>query len=226
MKKLFKRIATTALTGALVGIMVFSSTFSSVTAEASAPPLPVLDLSLSPSETLHRGFKIVDGNIHDRYGNLFLVLDGYGRNSNGETLCYHFFITYANDMLSNEVRNSPIARSWTIIHNGSVANVPQQNPAGTVPGRYFGRAFSVVGSNATIWTANSSGFTVNIGIENVTTGQNANWLAGLPSVGIFAPLTVNSTNPNHQFRMRVSGANGSGTAHLHVDASVGSIILR
>jgi hypothetical protein len=56
--------------------------------------IEILDLSLSHEETLLRGFKIIDGNIHDRYGNLFLALDENGRTAWGTWLSANFIIGY------------------------------------------------------------------------------------------------------------------------------------
>jgi hypothetical protein len=52
----------------------------------------LLDLTLSHEETLPRGFKIIDGNIHDKYGNLLIELDENGLMACGTRISADFSI--------------------------------------------------------------------------------------------------------------------------------------
>jgi len=56
-------------------------------------------LTLSHEETLPRGFLIIDGNIHDRYGYLMFELDEDGRKSDGTLVSPTLHIRYGSDYL-------------------------------------------------------------------------------------------------------------------------------
>ena len=56
-------------------------------------------LTLSDEETLPRGFLIIDGNIHDRYGYLMFELDEDGRKADGTLVSPTLHIRYGSDYL-------------------------------------------------------------------------------------------------------------------------------
>ena len=58
-----------------------------------------LNLSLPREITLQRGFQIINGNIHDRYGNLQMELDENGFNADGFGISPTFSITYFSDLV-------------------------------------------------------------------------------------------------------------------------------
>jgi beta-lactamase regulating signal transducer with metallopeptidase domain len=58
-------------------------------------PDMLLDLTLSHEETLPRGFMIIDGNIHDVYGNLLIALDENGLMACGTRISAEFSVGVA-----------------------------------------------------------------------------------------------------------------------------------
>ncbi|MCL2415332.1 MAG: hypothetical protein FWD01_00830 [Defluviitaleaceae bacterium] len=56
-----------------------------------------LDLTLPPEVTLARGFQIINGNIHNRYGDLVIALDERGFTGWGTLLAANFSISYGED---------------------------------------------------------------------------------------------------------------------------------
>lgn len=57
-------------------------------------------------DTASRGFHIIGGNIHDRYGQLLIEVDEYGRTESGNQLSPHFQVIYGGFPI-NEVNRNP-----------------------------------------------------------------------------------------------------------------------
>jgi len=209
MKKTIKMLAAFAL----ITTIAFSTSLVSFATSSdylSRRDGASLDLTLSPAETLHRGFQIIDGNIHDRYGDLFFELDESGRNPFGEKLCVNFFLSYASDM--QEVLVGPLPRNADLIHDGAVWNVQLSNDWNAV---YIQNPFNMIGRRGVQFQHNAS-FRINIGVTNRTLNRDAGWQVGVnPNQPITIDILFGTGWTDHwqgdTYMARVSGNNGSGT---------------
>jgi len=178
-----------------------------------------LDLNVSREYTLSKGFQIIDGNIHDRYGNLAIPLDEHGFTPDGTTISAGFSIIYATDQNMNyeyediiEARNVPIFDGTTNL---------RQNVNGT-EGVRLGSDFTLTSANPSVNFRYISGsiIGVNFSLINVTTNQTVRWFPDVRTgnVGVTHNNAFNSERPSDSFRVLASGAGGSGNVALNVRA--------
>ena len=166
-----------------------------------------LDLNLPTHATLQRGFQIIDGNIHDKYGNLFMTIDEYGFNPQGFQLSPTFFISYDNSAVSNS--NNSVS-----IFNGT-QNL-RLNTNGS-QGTQLGSDFTVTGTDSSVKVTYSSGIPtgVNFSLNNVTRNVNEGWFINIQPGNSATFETV--FNPNDTFRILASAVGRAGSATARVD---------
>jgi len=171
-----------------------------------------LDLTLDNRATLSRGFEILDGNIHDRNGNLIFELDEYGYTIHGTKLCENFYIIDFDDLeddfsiiserSSNDIFNG--TRDLRLNTNGN-----QSDPLGS--------RFQISLLTRTIQVRYSSGTPtgVNFGLTNVTRNVEENWLSNVRPSTAFTRWPHNLRSGD-SYQVRASAQGRAGTATMQV----------
>jgi len=210
MKKFFRTI----LLVFTIGVLFASGSVMAMTRNNNDG---LFDLTLSPQETLHLGFQFINGNVHDRYGNLFIELCELGFTPWGTRLAADFSIVYASDFGSDE---EGISLMRTDVFNGGM-NV-NQNTSGN-QGSNVGEAFRPTRAEPSVevsWSSGPASVTgVNFGLTNTTRGTEHTWINNLSRNQVDNSTwsnVFNSANENDNFRVRVSAEGGSGHVNLRV----------
>lgn len=177
-----------------------------------------LDLTLDNRATRSRGFEILDGNIHDRNGNLVFELDENGYTIYGTKLCENFFIIDFDDLeidfsINSEPSNTTI-RSNNDIFNGTRAlylNTTGRQ-AVNIGGQFQNTLFT-----RTIQVRYSSGTPtgVNFGLTNITRGIETGWISNVRPSNNFARWPQVLTNGD-SFQVRASAEGRAGNATMQV----------
>jgi hypothetical protein len=168
--------------------------------------------SLDSEYTLARGYQMINGNVHDKYGNVVIEMKD-GLTPDGYTLSSNFSIVYGEAMDDNE---TSISSRTTDVFSGTKAIA--QNVTGT-EGTKLGSDFSFTSSEPNFFAKYSSGTIsgVNFGLNNVTTSESVAWFSniGVGEINTYYGA-YNSLRPNDTFEVKASGQGGSGNVTVLV----------
>ncbi|MFF2908387.1 hypothetical protein [Paenibacillus sp. NPDC057934] len=164
--------------------------------------------------TLDKGYKLVNGNVYDKYGNLLIVMKN-GFTPDGYTLSPNFSVVYG-DTTIEDTASSRVAATGTDIFNGT-KGVPKNT--NETQGVKVGSDFSITSSEPDLYLEYSSGTVdrVNFSLTNITTGQVVTWFSNVQA-GKSRTFTgvYNSSRSGDTFNVKATGQGGSGNVTLTV----------
>ncbi|MFF2014610.1 hypothetical protein [Paenibacillus sp. NPDC058177] len=201
-----KKISVILLAGILtLGISAVTSA-NGIIHKNSAKPKQV--------NTLDKGYKVVNGNVYDKYGNLLIAMKN-GFTPDGYTLSPNFSVVYG-DNTNEETASSLVSSTGTDIFNGT-KGVPKNT--NETQGVKLGADFSFTGSEPDLYIEYSSGTVdrVNFSLNNITTGQVVTLFSNVQTgkSRIYSGA-YNSSRSGDTFNVKANGQGGSGNVTLTV----------
>jgi len=190
--------------------MVFSIGFTGYATPTR--DIQTLDLTLSPAVTLQRGFQIVDGNIHNRYGDLIMTLDENGLNQYGKNVCADFLVVYSDDAAG------PIGPAPRMNLFSGTLHV-NQNTTGSNATQPIGPRFNFLGTNhSAVRFQYQAGVppSLNVGVHNYTINTTAGWATIARGQQSIIPVLGGIHWASDNYQARISGQGGSGNVTITV----------
>ncbi len=168
------------------------------------------------SDTMARGYQLINGDVYDLHGNLLIKMHD-GRTPDGYTLDPNFTVYDASTDANTQVltADNTVSPDSIVIYSGT-KNL-NLNVDGN-QGVQLGSDFTVSSSQPNVRFTYSSGVPsgVNFAVDNVTRGTTAGWVSNLQP-GHSKSILVYNGSPSDTYRVKASAQGSAGTATVEVE---------